>query len=96
MAYLDQLPYLEDEQLLKRVSCAVVKAAQAIRNEAGGTPSHAARVRLATQATNSDDAMRVQFTRLMVIAAATPVTPSSTDGQLDTAVSDVWNTLAGE
>lgn len=95
MTYLEDYASASDNDFIKRTAIAVLKAAQAIRNEDPETPYHLPRVRLAVNAANGADGVAKSFTRLLVIAADPKVTQASTDAEIDTGVSQVWNTVAG-
>jgi hypothetical protein len=93
MTLQDEYVESTNPSLQSRVQMSTLSAAQAISTEAVDTPNHANRISLAQQVVRSPDALRVGFTNLL---CAEGITSQSTDAEIDTMVSSVWNTMAGQ
>jgi len=79
-----------------RTEIAAITAAQAIYSESGATPGHAARATLATAVLNNPDAYAARF--LFAVATDPTIVANGvlpTDAQILTAVTNVWNAMAG-
>ena len=93
MTLQDQFIETTNPQLQGRIQMAVAKAAQDISSEAADTPNHASRVALASRVAQSPTAYTGAFTNLL---CAEGITNGSTDAEIESMVSAVWNTMAGQ
>jgi hypothetical protein len=92
MTLQDQYAESSNPALQGRVQMATASAAQDISNEAADTPNHYNRVQLAQQVARSPQNFTPAFTNLL---CAEDITSQSTDAEIESMVSAVWNTMAG-
>ena len=102
MSYASQFALIQDQAFIDRVRTAMMEAAISISNEADTTAFHKDRVKLASQVAADPSTEASRFAEAVatdnaVATAASdpPIEANVTDGQIDTAVSIAWNTLAG-
>ena len=95
MAYAADDTLSQDGIFQGKVRCSIVKAALAISNEARTVKNHVddKRQSLAKAVLNDPDLYMKRFTNAAIQASA--LTSSSTDAQIDVAVSSSWNGIAG-
>jgi len=93
MTLQDQFAESTNPALQARVQMADLSAAQAISTEATDTPNHANRISLAQQVARSPDGYKGAFTNML---CAEGITSASTDEEISSMVSAVWNTMAGQ
>jgi hypothetical protein len=78
--------------LQARIQMATAKAAQDISSEAEDTANHQARVNLASAVARNPSMYTSAFTTML---CAQGITNASTDAEISSMVSAVWNTIAG-
>jgi len=96
ITYTQAIALAQDNTFIGQVLIAMEKAATSIMSETNTTAGHGQRVLLAQKVTIDPDYWKQKF----AFACAGNLTAtlsglSATDAQVDTAVSTVWNTLAG-
>jgi hypothetical protein len=93
MTLQDEYAESTSPALQARVQMAALAAAQAISTEAVDTPNHYNRVQLAQQVARSPQQFTQPFTSL---CCSEGITSQSTDAEISTMVSSIWNTMAGQ
>lgn len=93
MTFQDQFVESTNPSLQSRVQMATVKTAQAIGTEPTDTPNHNNRVSLASQVARSPQSLTSAFTSML---CAEGIISTSTDPEIESMVSAVWNTMAGQ
>jgi hypothetical protein len=93
MSFQDQYVEATNPGLQSRVQMATSKTAQQVAAEDPATANHANRTSLATQIARSPSMYTVAFTTLLCGQA---ITDQSTDEEIASMVSAVWNTMAGQ
>ena len=94
MALHDQSNIATDDSFKRRVEISMLNAAIAISAEAGGTPNHTNRANYAKLVLNDPERYMPLFA-LAITAYDQTLTTASPDTAINTAVSAVWNALAG-
>jgi Flp pilus assembly protein TadG len=92
MTLQDQYAETTNPALQARVQMACSSAAQAISTEPTDTANHQNRVNLAQQVARSPDQFKLPFTSML---CAEGITSQSTDDEINSMVSAVWDTMAG-
>jgi hypothetical protein len=92
MSLQDEYVESTNPSLQSRVQMSMVSAAQNISTEPADTANHYNRVQLAQQVARSPTMFMQPFTTLV---CAEGVTSQSTDEEISSMVSAVWNTMAG-
>lgn len=99
--YVEAITLAKDSTFIDRIVGAVAKAALAIMAEGSNTSGHQQRCQIATQVLQNPDTWKQKFAYAVamsstVLGLTTPLTATNpTDVQLDSAVSSVWNAVAG-
>lgn len=90
VAYADAYTNSISAVLAQRVEMSILNTAAAIYSEASATTGHVPRAQFASKCCNA----QVNMAQLVRTVCAQGITATSTDAQIDTAVSSVWNLLA--
>ena len=93
MAYLANYGDSQDVDFQKKIRMSMLVQAAAISSEINTTPNHVSRSTLATKVSNSPDTWVQPFSQ--TACAGGGVVLASTDAQIDTRISAIWNLLAG-
>jgi len=94
MSYLAQLPLRSDSDFYGRTVLSIINAAISIVNESSSTSNHEIRKALALKILNRTDDFIIKQMLDGVICSGI-ITLSSTDAELDTRVSAIWDSYAG-
>jgi hypothetical protein len=101
-ALVDQYTLANDSTFQQRVEQSMLEAAVSISSEADSTAFHRERIALASKAILDPSQYALLFSKAVAtndaVAAAAgspPVQASVTDAQINTAISSVWDALAG-
>jgi hypothetical protein len=99
MTYTQAFALAQDSTFTGQVMIAMMKAAVSIMTESAATAGHTQRVNLANAVLNNPTTWQPKFAYALAsqTATITPQTVPSTvpDGTIDTAVSAVWDSIAG-
>jgi hypothetical protein len=94
MTYVDQAALAINAEFMSRVRMAMLDAATDIYSESTATTHHAQRGDLAVNVVRDPARWSAAFVEL-ICADSTSLTTGSSDADIKTAISSVWNVIAG-